>query len=79
MLGAGYLPGTKVDVYEDKSIQRVVLMMGRWVESVEDCVCGNTIAVTGLENFLLKGTLSLSLCLCFTFSLSVCLSLSGLV
>merc|ERR1712113_471198 len=42
-----------------KSIQRTVLMMGRVVEQIADVPCGNTVALVGVDQFILKsGTLS---------------------
>jgi len=60
IMGPNYIPGKKEDLFI-KSIQRTVLMMGRSVESIEDCPCGNTIALVGIDQFLLKsGTISTS-------------------
>jgi len=56
VLGANYLPGVpKIDVYEDKTVKTCVLMMGRYVSPIDECPCGNTIAVTGLDKFIKKG------------------------
>merc|ERR1711881_218801 len=42
-----------------KSIQRTVLMMGRTTEQIPDVPCGNTVALVGVDAFILKsGTLS---------------------
>merc|ERR1719247_1339048 len=42
-----------------KNIQRTVLMMGRTVEQIADVPCGNTVALVGVDQFILKsGTLS---------------------
>src|SRR6476659_2104685 len=51
--GPNYVPGKKEDMFV-KSIQRVVLMMGRYVESIEDCPAGNIIGLVGIDQFLLK-------------------------
>lgn len=60
IMGPNYIPGKKDDLFE-KSIQRTVLMMGRTVESIDDCPCGNTIALVGIDQFLVKsGTISTS-------------------
>lgn len=60
IMGPNYLPGKKDDLFL-KSIQRTVIMMGNRVESVEDCPCGNTIGLVGVDQFLLKsGTISTS-------------------
>ena len=58
--GPNYVPGKKDDLFV-KSIQRTVLMMGRTVEAIEDCPCGNIIGLVGIDQFLLKsGTLTTS-------------------
>ncbi len=53
IMGSNYTVGKKEDLYH-KSIQRTVLMMGRYVEPVEDCPCGNTICLVGVDQFILK-------------------------
>eukprot|EP00243_Klebsormidium_subtile_P004004 TRINITY_DN17789_c0_g1_i1.p1 TRINITY_DN17789_c0_g1~~TRINITY_DN17789_c0_g1_i1.p1 ORF type:complete len:844 (-),score=361.35 TRINITY_DN17789_c0_g1_i1:309-2840(-) len=53
ILGPNYVPGEKKDLFI-KSVQRTVLMMGRKQESVEDVPCGNTVALVGLDQFILK-------------------------
>ena len=56
--GPNYVPGKKDDLFV-KSIQRTVLMMGRSVDSIEDCPAGNIIGLVGIDQFLLKsGTLT---------------------
>merc|ERR1712100_746168 len=56
--GPHYKPGSKEDL-NVKSIQRTVLMMGRTVEQIADVPCGNTVALVGVDQFLLKsGTLT---------------------
>merc|ERR1712203_44875 len=58
ILGSHYKPGTKEDL-NVKSIQRTVLMMGRTVEQIADVPCGNTVALVGVDQFILKsGTLT---------------------
>jgi len=58
--GPNYLPGTKTDLFV-KSVQRVVLMMGGRVESLEDCPAGNIVGLVGIDQFLLKsGTITTS-------------------
>lgn len=58
IMGANYVPGKKEDLYE-KSIQRTVLMMGRTVEPIPDVPCGNTVALVGVDQYLMKtGTIS---------------------
>ncbi|ETW86731.1 hypothetical protein HETIRDRAFT_377315 [Heterobasidion irregulare TC 32-1] len=58
--GPNYLPGKKEDLFI-KSVQRTVLMMGRYVEPIEDCPAGNIVGLVGIDQFLLKtGTLTTS-------------------
>jgi elongation factor 2 len=60
IMGPNYLPGGKDDLFL-KTIQRTLLMMGRYVEPIEDCPCGNTIGLVGIDQFLIKsGTISTS-------------------
>merc|ERR1712014_232067 len=56
--GPHYTPGSKEDL-NVVSIQRTVLMMGRTVEQIADVPCGNTVALVGIDQFILKsGTLT---------------------
>jgi elongation factor 2 len=56
--GPFYKPGSKEDL-NVKSIQRTVLMMGRTVEQIPDVPCGNTVALVGVDQYLLKsGTIT---------------------
>jgi elongation factor 2 len=58
--GPNYVPGKKDDLFI-KSIQRTVLMMGRYIEPIEDCPAGNICGLVGIDQFLLKsGTLTTS-------------------
>lgn len=58
LMGPNYVPGKKDDLCE-KSIQRTILMMGRYVESIEDVPCGNICGLVGVDQFLVKtGTIS---------------------
>jgi elongation factor 2 len=58
IMGPNYTPGKKEDLYE-KTIQRTILMMGRYVESIEDVPCGNICGLVGVDQFLVKtGTIS---------------------
>jgi len=60
IMGPNYVPGKKDDLFV-KNIQRTVLMMGRFVEPIEDCPCGNTIGLVGVDQFLVKsGTITTS-------------------
>lgn len=58
IMGPEYLPGKKKDLFL-KKIQRTVLMMGRYVEQLTDCPCGNICGLVGVDAYLLKtGTIS---------------------
>jgi len=60
ILGPNYTPGKKTDLFV-KSIQRVVIMMGRYTETVADIPAGNTCGVIGVDSYLVKsGTLTTS-------------------
>lgn len=45
IMGPNFVPGKKEDLYE-KAIQRTILMMGRYVEAIED-------VPSGMDNILL--------------------------
>ncbi|KAJ6096531.1 hypothetical protein N7486_007277 [Penicillium sp. IBT 16267x] len=56
--GPNYIPGKKEDLYI-KAIQRTILMMGRFVEPIDDVPAGNIVGLVGVDQFLLKsGTLT---------------------
>merc|ERR1712032_1421860 len=56
--GPHYKPGSKEDL-NVKSIQRTVLMMGRTTEQIPDVPCGNTVALVGVDQYILKsGTIT---------------------
>jgi len=58
IMGPNYVPGKKDDLFL-KSIQRTVLMMGRYVEAIDDVPCGNICGLVGVDQFLVKtGTLT---------------------
>jgi len=58
IMGPNYVPGGKNDL-NIKSIQRTVIMMGGKVESVPNVPCGNTVALVGIDQYLLKqGTIA---------------------
>ena len=55
-----YVPGNKLGLYK-KSIQRVVIMMGRYTEDVNSIPAGNTCALVGIDQYIIKtGTISTS-------------------
>jgi elongation factor 2 len=53
IMGPDYTLGKKTDLYV-KKIQRVVLMMGRYVEQMPDAPCGNIVGLVGVDTYLLK-------------------------
>jgi elongation factor 2 len=58
--GPNYTPGKKEDLFI-KAIQRTILMMGRYIEPIEDVPAGNICGLVGVDQFLLKsGTLTTS-------------------
>ncbi|KAJ1935971.1 translation elongation factor 2, partial [Linderina macrospora] len=58
--GPNYEPGKKDDLFI-KNIQRTILMMGRYIEPIEDCPAGNILGLVGVDQYLLKsGTLTTS-------------------
>jgi len=58
IMGPNFTPGKKEDLYE-KTIQRTILMMGRYVEAIEDVPAGNICGLVGVDQFLVKtGTIS---------------------
>lgn len=58
ILGPNYVTGKKTDLFI-KAIQRVVIMMGRYTETVADIPAGNTCGLIGIDAFLVKsGTIT---------------------
>jgi len=58
IMGPNYVPGKKEDLNE-KAIQRTILMMGRYIEAIEDVPCGNICGLVGVDQFLVKtGTIT---------------------
>lgn len=58
IMGPNYIPGKKEDLYL-KSIQRTILMMGRYTEPIEDVPCGNICGLVGVDQYLVKtGTIT---------------------
>ena len=54
IMGNNYSYGKKQDLYEDKPVQRCVLMMGRYQEAVEDMPCGNVCGLVGVDKYIVK-------------------------
>merc|ERR550514_1928859 len=58
IMGPNYVQGKKDDLYL-KSIQRTVLMMGRYIEPLDSCPAGNICGLVGVDQFLVKtGTIT---------------------
>jgi elongation factor 2 len=58
ILGPDFVYGKKTDLH-CKKVQRTVLMMGRYVEQLPNCPCGNLIGLVGIDSYLLKaGTIT---------------------
>jgi elongation factor 2 len=59
IMGPNYVPGGgKSDLFV-KQIQRTILMMGRYVEAIEDVPCGNIVGLVGVDQYLVKtGTIT---------------------
>jgi len=54
LMGPNYDRATKKDLFV-KPVQRTVLMMGRYIEPINDCPCGNTVGLVGVDQYLIKG------------------------
>merc|ERR1719449_559472 len=56
--GPSYKPGSKESL-SLKNIQRTLLMMGRTTEMIPDVPCGNTVALVGIDQYIVKtGTIT---------------------
>jgi len=53
IMGPNYIPGKKSELWI-KNIQRTVIMMGKYTEQVADVPAGNTCALVGVDQYLLK-------------------------
>jgi len=53
IMGPNYQPGKKTELWV-KNIQRTVIMMGRYTEQVANVPAGNTCALVGVDQYLLK-------------------------
>jgi elongation factor 2 len=59
IMGSNYKYGDKNDLVEGKNIQRVVLMMAKNVEPIDEVPCGNIVGLVGIDQYMTKsGTLS---------------------
>lgn len=58
IMGPNYVAGKKTELWV-KNIQRTVIMMGKYTEQVPDIPAGNTCALVGVDQYLLKtGTIA---------------------
>jgi elongation factor 2 len=58
IMGPNYVAGKKSDLWV-KNVQRTVIMMGKYTEQVSDVPAGNTCALVGVDQYLLKsGTIA---------------------
>ena len=58
IIGPNYQEGSKEDYFE-KNISRTLLMIGHKAEFIASVPCGNTVALTGIDEYLVKtGTIS---------------------
>ena len=58
IMGPNYVQGKKEDLFV-KNVQRTILMMGRKTEAVEAVNAGNTCALVGIDQYILKaGTIA---------------------
>ncbi|GFU67003.1 translation elongation factor 2 [Trichonephila clavipes] len=58
IMGPNYVPGKKDDL-NAKNAQRTVIMMGWYVEAIENVPCGNICGLVGIDQYLVKtGTIS---------------------
>merc|ERR1719201_1003246 len=53
IMGPNFVSGKKTELWV-KNIQRTVIMMGRYTEQVADVPAGNTCALVGVDQYLLK-------------------------
>jgi elongation factor 2 len=53
-MGANFKKGQTVDYHEKNVSQVGVFMMGKSPEYVADVPCGNTVAIIGIDDYLLK-------------------------
>ena len=54
ILGSNYKFGFKDDSFSNKAIQRVVKMVGNKAETCDSVQCGNTVALIGIDQYVLK-------------------------
>jgi len=54
ILGTNYKYGSTEELFENKSIQRVIRMIGNRAEPCDSIECGNTVALVGIDDYVLK-------------------------
>lgn len=54
IMGNNYKYGLKDDLFENKAIQRICKMVGNKTETCDFVECGNTVALVGVDQFILK-------------------------
>merc|ERR1712002_1261395 len=58
IMGPNFIPGKTEDLHI-KTIQRTVLMMGRYVEHIDTVPAGNTVGLVGVDQYIVKtGTIT---------------------
>mmetsp|Transcript_1181 Transcript_1181/g.2255 ORF Transcript_1181/g.2255 Transcript_1181/m.2255 type:complete len:594 (+) Transcript_1181:750-2531(+) len=53
IMGSSFIKGSKKDLFFT-TVHRVILCMGRKFEPIDEVPCGNTVALAGLDQFILK-------------------------
>ena len=53
ILGANYTEGSKTDMFFT-NVQRVTVPMGKNFEQISDIPCGNTVALSGIDEYIVK-------------------------
>jgi len=62
IMGPNFIPGKNEDL-NVKTIQRTVMMMGRYVEHIENVPAGNTVGLVGVDQYIVKtGTITNEQC-----------------
>jgi len=62
IMGPNFVPGKNEDL-NVKTIQRTVLMMGRYVEHIDSVPAGNTVGLVGVDQYIVKtGTITNESC-----------------
>lgn len=64
ILDANYEYGSNKDIYTNKSVQRVVQFIGAKIETQDEVVAGNIVAIQGIDNVMTKSGTVTSLDVC---------------